>query len=101
MLSHFGPCVLIPRVGKRHPEGQRNLEPGAVPRWEHDGLSLGRGPNQVKCGWADTGSTGGATVAASRRALSVNLTIAQALSPNSSSRFPLNSRPRVCSGTCR
>ena len=53
MLSHFGPCVLIPRVGKRHPEGQRNLEPGAVPRWEHDGLSLGRGPNQVKCGWAD------------------------------------------------
>ena len=49
MLSHFGPCVLIPRVGKRHPEGQRNLEPGAVPRWEHDGQRLGGCRNQVKC----------------------------------------------------
>ena len=49
MLPDFGPRAGIPGVGKRHPEGQRNLEPGAVPRWEHDGQRLGGCRNQVKC----------------------------------------------------
>ena len=100
MLPDFGPRVGIPRVGKRHSQRQRDLQPGAIPG-RHDGLRLGGCQNQVKCGWADTGSMDGATTAASGRALSVNLTIAQALGPNSSSFFPLNSRPRVCSGTYR
>src|SRR5712692_7495196 len=97
MLPHFGPRAGIPRGGKREAQRQRDLEPGAIPRRQHGGPRLGAGPNQVKCGWADTCSTGGATVAARQRALSVNLTIAQALGPNLSSFFPLNSRPRVCS----
>ena len=53
MLPDFGPRAGIPRVGKRHPERQRDLQPGAVPR-QHDGPRLGRGTNQVKRTQFDT-----------------------------------------------
>src|SRR5437879_5912190 len=54
MLPYFGPGVGIPGVGKRHSEYQRDLEPWAIPLWEHDGLRLGGCRNQVKRAPFDT-----------------------------------------------
>src|SRR6266566_3848126 len=54
MEPHFGPRVSIPRVDKGHAEGERDLEPGAIPRRQHDGLRLGGCRNEVKCPRRDT-----------------------------------------------